>query len=262
MKKVLHIVIAVALLLSSFLFVSCGENDELPKQAMEYLKNKYEKDTFEFSEIPKTKSVTGRYEFSVRSDDDGIDFDLYVYAFFITDSYSVTKANVKAQEKIRSLLNDETLASVKSVTVYPVYDDGGTDYRFTSVPLDAETSITDIDSIVLNETDDSRSVAALVKSVSGQLDSGGLKLEHIRFVFDLDGYTVNVDTDTGYILSLDADSIGDLISTKIDGAMSEKRGSGDIFADRSVVITLTEDAEPKAESGAETAANTANKKSK
>ena len=42
MKKVLHTVIAAALLLSAIFLVSCGENDELSRQAMEYLENKYE----------------------------------------------------------------------------------------------------------------------------------------------------------------------------------------------------------------------------
>ena len=251
MKKVLHTVIAAALLLSAIFLVSCGENDELSRQAMEYLENKYEKDTFGLSEVPKTKSVTGRYEIKARSEEDGIDFDVYVYAFFITDSYSVTKANIRAEEKIRALLDEETSAAVKSVTVYPVYDDGGTDYRFTSLPLDTEDTLTSIDSIVLNEGEDTSAAAAAVKSITEQLDAGGVRLDRVRFVYESGGYTVNIDTNSEYIMSLDNEAIGEMIGKRIDGALAEAKESDSIFADRSVTVAVDKDSETETEAETE-----------
>lgn len=240
MKRIIYTVLAATLLSCAFLFVSCGEKDEIGRQTLEYLEQKYEKDTFTVSEVPKTKSVTGRYELAVKSDDDGVDFDVYIYAFFITDSYSVTKANIRAGEKVREMLEPETLEGIKEITVYPVYDDGGTDYRFTSLPIDGGDALTEISSISLKDTDDTSEAAKEIDGIVRQLKRSGVSLEKVCFSFGTAGYTVYIDTNSEYVLSLDGEQLNELVVKSVEAAVSKAKEGENIFADRSVKVELNE----------------------
>ena len=259
MKKTLYIILAAALLLSLSVSAACGEKDDLGKQTLDYLEQKYEKDTFVLSEVPKNKSLTGRYELAAQSSDDGIDFEVYIYAFFITDSYSVTKANIRAGEKVRKLLTEETLEGIENIVVYPVYDDGGTDYRFTSLPIDCEDTLNEISSIVLVGTDDTAAAAKEIGSIVNELNDGGVSLDKICFTFDFSGYTVTIDTDAEYVLSLDGEQLTELVGRNVDGAVAKAKEAENIFAERSVKIALNSESETEATEASESATEGAKK---
>ncbi len=259
MKKTLYIILAATLLLSLSVSAACGEKDDLGKQTLDYLEQKYEKDTFVLSEVPKNKSLTGRYELAAQSSDDGIDFEVYIYAFFITDSYSVTKANIRAGEKVRKLLTEETLEGIENIVVYPVYDDGGTDYRFTSLPIDCEDTLNEISSIVLAGTDDTAAAAKEIGSIVNELNDGGVSLDKICFTFDFSGYTVTIDTDAEYVLSLDGEQLTELVGRNVDGAVAKAKEAENIFAERSVKIALNSESETEATEASESATEGAKK---
>jgi len=262
MKRLICFVLAAAFLLSLFLFASCGEKEDLSRQAVEYLKSKYDKDTFTVSEPVKDKSLSGRYELSACSQDDGIDFAVYVYPLFITDSYSVTKANRGAGEKIRSVLDAATLESVSSIVVFPVYDDGDTDFRFTTLPIEWECEMTGIDNIVLSDCDDAKAVGDMIGRIVAELKAGGITLESVRFTFGMNGYTVSITTDSDYVLSLNGEQLAELVGKAVDGAVEKAKRSENIFSDRSVKIDLnTASANADEETGAtESAADNGNKR--
>ena len=238
MKKIIHILLAATMLLSVFLLTACGKKDDVTNQALEYLEHKYEKDTFEISEGPINKSVTGRYELAAQSTDDGVKFNLYVYSLFITDSYSVTKANARAGEKVKSLLNEEVLGAVKEITVYPIYDDGGIDYRFTNLPVDAEDDLTSIDNILLNDVSDTDEVVKSVEGVLNQLKTAGVSLSGVRFTFNYSGYTVSVETDTEFVLALEEDQLKELVDSKVESALTKAKENEKMFAEKTVAVDL------------------------
>lgn len=201
-RSLFTIVLALLILTGSVscTFLETPLSEEMELKIYEYLGQKYPDLEFEITSYSQDTYTSGKYVFHVRCKTTEIDFLVYQSSFLITDSYTVTYANLAMQEKIVAVLGKAIMTDyAKSIQWLDVYADGNTGYKFRDVNLaELPDSVVGIDSIyrvVINAKSTDEAVEAL-KIITEKLDEAKVHCNSITFEWVQNDYSIVFTTDT------------------------------------------------------------------
>lgn len=140
-RRVLGCLLVLGIALS---VIGCTPSKKIQNNVLGYLQDKYGDGlSFEYIDYTQDKGASGRYEVNARCTTDGTVFQIYVYSsLFITDSYSVVRANDTMDKAIRELfLTKDYSDYIEKITWKNLFEDDAADYRFRTVE---EPNVVDI----------------------------------------------------------------------------------------------------------------------
>lgn len=201
-RALLTIILAFLILTGSVActFLTPSLSEALELKIYDYLEQKYPDLEFEITSHSQDTYTSGKYIFNVFCKTTAIDFLVYQSSFMITDSYTVTYANLAMQEKLVGVLGKTVMDEyAKSIQWLDVYADGNTGYKFRDVDLtNLPESVVGIDSIykvVINAQNTAEAFEAL-KIITEKFDHATVHCSSITFEWVQNDYTIVFTTDT------------------------------------------------------------------
>ena len=202
-------------------FLETPLSEEMELKIYSYLENKYPDLEFEIKSYSQDTYTSGKYVFNVSCKTTEIDFLVYQSSFLITDSYTVTYANLAMQEKLVGVLGKTIMDNyAKSIQWLDLYADGNTGYKFRDVNLtELPDSVVGIDSIyrvVINAKNTEEAVESL-KVITEKLDEATVHCSNITFEWVQNDYSIVFTTDTCTINNATEEELANFIDY-VDGA--------------------------------------------
>lgn len=191
MKKLLSLFTALLLCAATVLLSSCASAKKYQQKVLDYLAKNYESKKFELTSYTTNKGTSSRYEVKARCIDDGTDFDIYVYsAAFITDSYSVTRANKRMESLIHPIVSGtDAYSYIGNIRWLRPYNEETTDYSFRSVSNPEAVVISELTSIdtvtFVSEVDTTEEAANGITAFIDAFAASDISLESVTFEFSL-----------------------------------------------------------------------------
>lgn len=196
-------------------------SEEMELKIYEYLGNKYPDLEFEIKSYSQDTYTSGKYVFNVQCKTTEIDFLVYQSSFLLTDSYTVTYANLAMEEKLVAVLGKNVMTDyAKSIQWLDVYADGNTGYKFRDVDLtELPDSVVGIDSVyrvVINAKNTAEAVESL-KVITEKFDEAAVHCSSITFEWVQSDYSIVFTTDTCTINNATEEELASFIDY-VDGA--------------------------------------------
>lgn len=222
-RSLLIILLAFLILTGSVActFLETPLSEEMELKIYEYLKNKYPGLEFEITSYSQDTYTSGKYVFNVCCKTTEVDFLVYQTSFLITDSYTVTYANLAMEEKLVAVLGKTIMTDyVKSIQWLDVYADGNTGYKFRDVELkELPDSVVGVDSIyrvIINAKNTAEAVESL-KVITEKFDEATVHCSSITFEWVQNDYSIVFTTDTCTINNATEEELASFIDY-VDGA--------------------------------------------
>ena len=202
-------------------FLETPLSEEMELKIYEYLENKYPGLEFEIISYSQDTYTSGKYVFNVCCKTTNVDFLVYQSSFLITDSYTVTYANLAMEEKLVAVLGKIIMTDyAKSIQWLDIYADGNTGYKFRDVDLtELPDSVVGIDSIyrvVINAKNTAEAVESL-KVITEKFDEATVHCSSITFEWVQNDYSIVFTTDTCTINDATEEELASFIDY-VDGA--------------------------------------------
>lgn len=204
--KITRTVLAAALvLLLVITSLACSlltmpQTEELETKIYHFLKEKYPDLEFEIKGYTQDTYTSGKYVFQVFCKTTEIDFQIYLSSFLMTDSYTVTYANLAMEKTILALFGEElSETQIRSVQWLDLYADGSVGYKFRDVDLSQlPSTVSDIASIhrITLHATDSETVLQALQTVTEKLNAVGCSCDDIAFEWTQNDYTIVFSTNT------------------------------------------------------------------
>lgn len=222
-RSLLTILLAFLILTGSvacaFLEPPLSEETEL--KIYDYLEKKYPDLEFEITSYSQDTYTSGKYIFNVNCKTTDVDFLVYQSSFLITDSYTVTYANLAMEEKLVAVLGKTIMTDyAKSIQWLDIYADGNTGYKFRDVDLTTlPESVVGIDSIyrVVINAQNTAEVFETLKIITEKFDHATVHCSSITFEWVQNDYTIVFTTDTCTINNATEEELASFIDY-VDGA--------------------------------------------
>ena len=222
-RSLLTILLAFLILTGSvactFLETPLSEETEL--KIYDYLEKKYPDLEFEITSYSQDTYTSGKYIFNVNCKTTDVDFLVYQSSFLITDSYTVTYANLAMEEKLVAVLGKTIMTDyAKSIQWLDIYADGNTGYKFRDVDLTTlPESVVGIDSIyrVVIDAQNTPEVFETLKIITEKFDHATVHCSSITFEWVQNDYTIVFTTDTCTINNATEEELASFIDY-VDGA--------------------------------------------
>ena len=222
-RSLLIILLAFLILTGSVActFLETPLSEEMELKIYEYLENKYPGLEFEIISYSQDTYTSGKYVFNVCCKTTNVDFLVYQSSFLITDSYTVTYANLAMEEKLVAVLGKIIMTDyAKSIQWLDIYADGNTGYKFRDVDLtELPDSVVGIDSIyrvVINAKNTAEAVESL-KVITEKFDEATVHCSSITFEWVQNDYSIVFTTDTCTINDATEEELASFIDY-VDGA--------------------------------------------
>ena len=201
-RALLTIALALLLLIGSVscTFFSVPLSEEMELKIYDYLGKKYPDLEFEIISYSQDTYTSGKYVFHVLCKTNEIEFLVYQSSFLITDSYTVTYANLSMEEMLVGVLGKTIMTDhAKSLQWLDIYADGNTGYKFREVDLNAlPDSVVGIDSVhrVVLHAQSTEEVFESLKIITEKLDEAKVHCNSITFEWVQNDYSIVFTTDT------------------------------------------------------------------
>ena len=224
-RMLLTLLLAIALVTGavscSFSFLTPPHSEELELKIYDYLQEKYPSLEFDITSYKQDTFTSGKYVFNVCCKTTNVDFLVYQSSFLITDSYTVTYANLAMEEKLVAVLGKIIMTDyAKSIQWLDIYADGNTGYKFRDVDLtELPDSVVGIDSIyrvVINAKNTAEAVESL-KVITEKFDEATVHCSSITFEWVQNDYSIVFTTDTCTINDATEEELASFIDY-VDGA--------------------------------------------
>ncbi len=162
--KIIKKLVALSLTAALIFMLSACSDEKIQKKVNEYLQGEYPGKTFKVEEYTKRSDTSGRYEVDVICLDDGISFMMYIYSNISAfDSYSVEKANKTVSDLVRkefdALYGNGASDKFKNIQWLDMYDDNAGTYKFRTVDISEDITLSDAEDIYRVEFIDGLTVA-------------------------------------------------------------------------------------------------------
>lgn len=224
MRKILSVLTALVVLFAAVAMTGCTPSKKYQQKVLDYLTGEYPGKTFELLSYTQNKETSGRYEVKARCNEDGTNFDIYVYSMiFLTDGYSVSRANQKMTVCFRDIIvGTEAFGYVEGIRWLRPFNEENTDYSFRHVENVDELTLDDvktIDSVKLSEVADIKQLALEITATIGAFDLAGVVLDEMYFDFDLGGRTFRLKTDTVSVRKAKDGELAAYISEEVENTV-------------------------------------------
>ncbi|MBQ9511306.1 MAG: hypothetical protein IJR55_06410 [Clostridia bacterium] len=222
MRKILGLIMALLIVASVPLLSACSQSARYEKAVFEHLNKKYPEKTFRLLAYKKNNNSNGRYEIDAVCDNDSTKFSVYVYPnMFITDGYSVSRANSMALAELHSAVAyTASLQYISNIRWLRPYNEENTDYSFRTVDSYDDFSLENlktIDTIYLDSPTDVESAEMGIITSIYALNAYDVNLENVGFEFSIKGYkNCRFTTDTASVLAAEKGEIAKCIEEGIN----------------------------------------------
>lgn len=201
-RALLFVALALLLALGAIAcsLLTTPQSEALETKIQNYLAEKYPDLDFEIRGYTQDTYTSGKYIFQVFCKNTEVDFVVYQSSFLITDSYTVTYANLVMEKKFIAFFGKELMTTyIQSVQWLDLYADGSTGYKFRDVDLtQLPASVSSVKSIYKMElfANNTEDVLQSIALISKKLNKSDISCDEITFEWKQNDYTINFTTNT------------------------------------------------------------------
>ena len=210
MKRIRQVTaLILTLTLVILLCASCVSNDQkLYDKVYAHLNERYKGVEFRINGYTQDIQTSGKYTFDVTCLTTNIDFEVIMSSLLVSDSYLVTHANKRLEDRLFELVGSaRTLICLDDVQYFDHYEKEGNGYRFNEDEELISYSIEDLTFIyrvTLTGIEDSADAAQCVYMFCDILESKGIVLDEVTFSFSLNAEPILFTTDTNTVEQLES----------------------------------------------------------